>query len=135
MLGYNEGLAHRIEAGADCFLMPSRFEPCGLNQIYSLRYGTVPIVRRTGGLADTVVDLTPSTLRDHSATGFVFEDASPQALLNACERAVALYHKGASWAALATTGMRQDFSWQTSAAHYVDLYREAMANSASSPVG
>ncbi len=136
VIDYDEGLAHRIEAGADAFLMPSRFEPCGLNQIYSLRYGTVPIVRRTGGLADTVVDLTPDTLSDGSATGFVFGDATPQALLNACERAITLYQKDdGGWRTLATTGMRGDFSWQASATRYVKLYRRAMDDPAPSPVG
>ncbi|HEC16345.1 MAG TPA: glycogen synthase GlgA [Sedimenticola sp.] len=128
-LGYNEPLAHRIEAGADCFLMPSRFEPCGLNQLYSLRYGTVPIVRRTGGLADTVVDVNPHTLLDGSATGFVFDEPNTSALWNAVERAVKFRRRPpAWWQKLAMTGMRQDFCWESSARHYLDLYREAILN-------
>ncbi|RDH88198.1 MAG: glycogen synthase GlgA [endosymbiont of Escarpia spicata] len=126
-IGYDEGLAHRIEAGCDCFLMPSRFEPCGLNQIYSLRYGTIPIVRRTGGLADTVVDVNPHTLADGSATGFLFDNADGAGLWGAVERAIDFYHRPeVEWCILATTGMRQDLSWETSAKHYLDLYQDAI---------
>jgi starch synthase len=121
-IGYDEGLAHRIEAGADMFLMPSRFEPCGLNQLYSLRYGTVPIVRRAGGLADTVVDATPENLGAGKATGVVFPQASTGALLGAVDRALALWRDGARWQKLMLAGMRQDFSWRHSAAEYLRLY-------------
>lgn len=121
-IGYDEGLAHRIEAGADVFLMPSRFEPCGLNQMYSLRYGAVPIVRRVGGLADTVVDARAPTLADGSATGIVFDEASPEALLGAVARALELYKSKRAWRTLAMEGMRQDFSWRKSAHEYVALY-------------
>ncbi|MGR9109050.1 MAG: glycogen synthase GlgA, partial [Gammaproteobacteria bacterium] len=96
-IAYDEGLAHLIEAGADLFLMPSRFEPCGLNQMYSLRYGTIPIVRNTGGLADTVVDTTPATLESNTATGFVFEEANAAALLETIHRALAWYQKPSVW--------------------------------------
>ena len=122
-IGYDENLAHLLEAGADTFLMPSRFEPCGLNQMYSLRYGTLPIVRRTGGLADTVVDTTDTTLSDGTATGFVFRDASPQALLLAIERALALYKQPTLWNKVMRVAMKQDFSWGRSAKHYMDLYQ------------
>jgi starch synthase len=125
--GYDEGRAHRIEAGADAFLMPSRFEPCGLNQMYSLRYGTVPIVHRTGGLADTVVDTSPERIEAGEATGFTFDNISPEALWGAVRRALLLYREHRDlWPRLALNGMSQDFSWQASARHYVDLYREAL---------
>jgi starch synthase len=126
-IGYDEGLSHRIEAGCDCFLMPSRFEPCGLNQMYSLRYGTVPIVRRTGGLADTVVDVTPSTLSNGSATGFVFDNADGNSLWGAVEHAINFYRRSITdWEILARTGMQQDFSWEASAQHYLELYQTAI---------
>ena len=125
-LGYSEDLAHRIEAGADMFLMPSRFEPCGLNQMYSLRYGTVPIVRRTGGLADTVVDASEETLAAGAATGFVFDSPVPQALLATLLRALSLYTQTPRWQRLVKTGMAQDFSWQKSARQYLDLYAETL---------
>ena len=120
-------LAYQIEAGADAFLMPSRFEPCGLNQMYSMRYGTTPIVHRTGGLADTVVDATPSTLAEGCATGFVFEDYSVEALVKAVEEAVTLFANRAQWAQMMRTGMRQDFSWDRSARAYVQLYHAAIS--------
>ncbi|HBH97705.1 MAG TPA: glycogen synthase GlgA [Candidatus Omnitrophica bacterium] len=118
-------LAYQIEAGADAFLMPSRFEPCGLNQMYSMRYGTLPIVHRTGGLADTVVDATPSALAAGRATGFIFEDYSAEALVEAVEEAVALFANRAQWTQVMRTGMRQDFSWDRSAREYVTLYETA----------
>jgi starch synthase len=121
-IGYEEALAHRIEAGADMFLMPSRFEPCGLNQLYSLRYGTVPIVRRVGGLADTVVDATPNTLAAGTASGVMFREAQPRALVNAVTRALTLYPDQRRWKKLVVTGMRQDFSWRHSAGEYLTLY-------------
>ena len=126
-IGFNEELAHLIESGADLFVMPSLFEPCGLNQIYSLRYGTVPIVRRTGGLADTVVDTTPETLKNCTATGIVFDEATLPALLAALDRAMALYQKPALWKQVMRTGMQQDFSWKHSAKQYLTLYQQAIA--------
>lgn len=128
-LGYDEGKAHRIEAGADCFLMPSRFEPCGLNQLYSLRYGTIPIVHRTGGLADTVVDASPTNLEAGSATGFAFEHANADGLWYAMRQAIGVYKRSLDeWRQLALTGMAQDFSWEASALRYEELYREAIAD-------
>ncbi|MFN3543871.1 MAG: glycogen synthase GlgA [Thiobacillus sp.] len=121
-IGYDEPLAHQIEAGADLFLMPSRFEPCGLNQMYSLRYGTPPVVFKTGGLADTVVDTTPETQEDATATGFVFDDPSVEGLIAAVRRALALFREPAQWRRLQQAGMRQSFDWSQSAAHYLDLY-------------
>jgi starch synthase len=124
-LGFNEPLAHRIEAGADLFLMPSQFEPCGLNQLYSLRYGTIPIVRRTGGLADSIVDATPSTIVWGKATGFVFAPYTASALLASVRRAVALYSNNKPlWTKLVDNAMAQDFSWERSARRYEALMLE-----------
>lgn len=121
-IDYDEKLAHLLEAGSDSFLMPSRFEPCGMNQLYSLRYGTPPIVRNTGGLADSVVDATSANLSRHRATGFVFENANSHDLLQAIDRALDLYARPDEWKNLMLTGMREDFSWTRSAAAYTDLY-------------
>jgi starch synthase len=121
-IGFDEALAHLIEGGADLFLMPSRFEPCGLNQMYSLRYGTVPLVRHVGGLADTVVDHAPRRSR---ATGFVFEDYRPDALLRTLERALEVYQDKRKWRALQVAGMSQDHSWDRSAREYVKIYERA----------
>ncbi|MBK1703018.1 glycogen synthase GlgA [Halochromatium glycolicum] len=126
-IGYDESRAHLIEAGSDIFLMPSRFEPCGLNQMYSLRYGTVPIARRTGGLADTIVDTNANTLSNGQATGFLFDEANTDALWAAIERALALYRDAPdSWRQLMRTGMAQDLSWEASAQRYQDFYQEAI---------
>ncbi len=122
-LGFDNQLAHEIEAGADLFLMPSRFEPCGLNQLYSLKYGTAPIVRRTGGLADTVVDTTPETLADGTATGFAFEKYAAADLLATIKRALAVYADRKTWLKIMRTGMMQNWSWDESARKYVALYR------------
>jgi starch synthase len=121
-IGFDESLAHLIEAGADAFLMPSRFEPCGMNQMYSQRYGTPPIVRATGGLADTVVDCNPATLADDSASGFVFQEPSAQALLATMLRATRAWHEQTSWRVLQRNGMRRDFGWEASARRYVAIY-------------
>jgi starch synthase len=126
-IGYDEALAHRIEAGADIFLMPSRFEPCGLNQMYSLRYGTVPIVRRVGGLADTVTDATEVALADGTATGIVFDEANAAALARAVVRALDLFADQGKWRALALNGTSRDFSWRNSARAYAALYDRALA--------
>ena len=123
-IGYDENLAHQIEAGADIFLMPSRFEPCGLNQMYSQRYGTLPIVRKTGGLADTVVDALPESIADNTASGFVFNDAAPGALLETIKRSLLLYANPPLWQELQRNAMGKDFSWQNSANHYLKLYSE-----------
>ena len=110
---YSDELAHKIEAGADLFLMPSRYEPCGLNQIYSLKYGAVPIVRATGGLDDTIND----------RNGFKFHEYSGQALLEAIRTALSAYGNKVRWNALVRNGMQADFSWNASAAEYSELYR------------
>ena len=122
-IGFDEGLAHLIEAGADMFLMPSRFEPCGLNQMYSLRYGTPPIVRATGGLADTVVDFSEASLATGTANGFSFMEATAPALLAAIRRAIALWHKPRLWRQLQRNGMAFDWSWSGPARQYAGLYR------------
>jgi starch synthase len=123
-IGYDESLAHRIEAGADCLLIPSRYEPCGLNQMYSMAYGTIPIAHRTGGLADSIVDLDEQSRRDYTATGFIFDDDSPQAILEACLRALSHFQsRRIDWWKLVITGMKKDFSWSNSAAQYFELYQ------------
>jgi starch synthase len=122
-IGFDERLAHHIEAGADAFLMPSRFEPCGLNQMYSLRYGTVPIVRATGGLEDTVDDYDSAT---GTGTGFKFRDYTPAALVQAVRRAVTLYANAAAWERVQVAGMQEDHSWDVSAREYVKVYRSAI---------
>ncbi|RMD71621.1 MAG: glycogen synthase GlgA [Gammaproteobacteria bacterium] len=123
---FDEGLAHLITAGADMFLMPSRFEPCGLNQMYSQRYGTVPIVHRVGGLADTVVDANEDNLIKGIATGIQFVPASPEGVLEGVERGLALFRQPDIWRQLMENGMRQDFSWHKSAWHYLAFYRQAL---------
>jgi starch synthase len=119
---YDEGLAHMIEGGSDIFLMPSRFEPCGLNQIYSLKYGTVPVVRATGGLDDTIRDYSES----EEANGFKFSAYSPEDLLGTVRRALQVYRDRERWEALMRRGMRQDFSWRRSAERYLDLYQSLL---------
>ena len=125
-IGFDEALAHLIEAGADLFLMPSRFEPCGLNQMYSLRYGTPPVVRATGGLADTVVDCTPRTLADGTANGFAFGPPTTEALLAAVDRAIEAWREPATWRRLQRNGMARDWGWGPAARQYADLYRSCL---------
>jgi starch synthase len=126
-IGYDEKLSHLLEAGSDIFLMPSRFEPCGLNQLYSLRYGTPPVVRRTGGLGDSVIHTSESTLQQKTASGFVFETAAADALLKTIDRALYYYAQPNVWKQIVQTGMQLDFSWKRSAKTYLALYREAAA--------
>jgi len=121
-IGYDNVLAHKIEAGADMFLMPSRFEPCGLSQMYSLRYGTVPIVRATGGLDDTVQDFVAKTKH---GTGFKFDAYDGRALLKATRAALETYRDPKLWQAVQANGMAKDFSWKASAAAYGTLYEAA----------
>src|SRR6187455_1548190 len=125
-IGFDEGLAHLIEGGSDIFLMPSQFEPCGLNQMYSLRYGTVPLVRATGGLYDTVSNYDPDT---GAGTGFTFEDYSTEALLGTLRRALRVYQQRNAWGRLQVAGMRQDHSWDSSARAYVKVYERARTSS------
>jgi starch synthase len=112
-VGFSEELAHLIEAGADIFLMPSRYEPCGLNQMYSQRYGTLPVARATGGLADTIED---------GATGFLFENPGGEDLLKSVRRALEVYRHPAAWQGMQRAAMARDFSWERAARRYADLY-------------
>ncbi|MBS1229676.1 MAG: glycogen/starch synthase, ADP-glucose type [Proteobacteria bacterium] len=122
-VGYDEAMAHRFIAGGDVLLVPSRFEPCGLTQLYALRYGTLPLVRRVGGLADTVIDASAENLAADRATGFVFADAASQAIGKRIREACALYRDRRAWQQVQRRAMLQDFSWDDSAAHYESLYR------------
>ncbi|HWN83887.1 MAG TPA: glycogen synthase GlgA [Vicinamibacterales bacterium] len=125
-IGFDEGLAHLIEGGSDIFLMPSQFEPCGLNQMYSLRYGTVPLVRATGGLYDTVSNYDAAT---GEGTGFTFHDYSPDALLGTLRWALAVYRDRDAWRRLQRAGMQRDHSWDSSARAYVSVYERARTSS------
>jgi len=127
-IGFDDKLAHQIEAGADIFLMPSRFEPCGLNQMYSLLYGTVPIVRSVGGLADSVVNATEDNLANGTATGFQFSDYTHLALSEQIHRALEIYRDAPKWQQIMSTGMRQDWSWSRSAQTYARVYERAIKN-------
>ena len=122
-IGYDEAFAHRLIAGADAILVPSRFEPCGLTQLYGLRYGSLPVVRRTGGLADTVVDATDDAIAADRATGFSFDAATPAALDGAIQRAIAAYADAPRWRRLMLRAMAQDFSWRGAAQKYMALYQ------------
>jgi starch synthase len=123
-IGFDEGLAHLIEGGSDIFLMPSQFEPCGLNQMYSLRYGTVPLVRATGGLYDTVKNYDAAT---GGGTGFAFDDYTPEALLGTLRWALSVFEQREAWRRLQRAGMLQDHSWDSSARAYVKVYERAKA--------
>jgi len=125
-IGYDETLAHQIEAGIDAFLMPSKFEPCGLNQMYSLRYGSIPIVTNVGGLSDSVVGVNKKTLAAHTATGFVFNEPTASEFLITLNSAIALYKQPKKWASVVKTGMTQNFGWQTSARQYLKLYQSVL---------
>ena len=129
-LGYDTALSSRIYGGADCFLMPSRYEPCGLGQLIALRYGAVPIVRRTGGLADTVSEFDPAR---RSGTGFLFDAVEVGAMLDAVQRAVTAFRRPEQWSALVRNGMTEDFSWDASAREYALLYKKALRPAAPRP--
>lgn len=120
---YDEAMAHRIEAASDIYLMPSYFEPCGLNQLYSMRYGTLPVVTHVGGLADTVVDAVQENIDDNTANGFVLYEHSSSALLATVQRALALYGKPELWRQLQLNAMSRDFSWKASAEYFIKLYQ------------
>ena len=129
-IGYSEELAHLLEAAADFFVMPSRYEPCGLNQLYSLRYGTVPVVHHVGGLADTVVDATPENLDNGTATGVVFYEANEESLHTALLRAIELFNDTVHWQQVQVAGMHTDFGWLNSARQYMVLYAETSGQAA-----
>jgi len=133
-IGYSESLSHQIEAGCDVFLMPSRFEPCGLNQLYSLRYGTIPIVNNVGGLSDTVLDVNHSQTNLDKATGFVMKSTGVKELYQQIVRAINLYQDSDKWLTLISNGMRKDYSWKQSARAYLDLYRAALKEHVSSDI-
>jgi starch synthase len=117
-LGFSEEIAHLIEAGSDIFLMPSKYEPCGLNQMYSLKYGTIPVVRATGGLADTIIEY-----KNANGNGFLFDKYEPSALITAIKRALRLYKNREEWNKLIKQAMAYDFSWEVSAKKYIELYK------------
>ena len=118
-IGYDEGLSHRVQAGSDMFLMPSRREPCGLTQLYALRYGALPVVRATGGLADTVIDMNAGS----KGTGFSFSGLTPEDLLSTIRRALDLYRQHRKWTAAQKRAMEQVFTWEKAARSYLDLYQ------------
>jgi starch synthase len=130
-IGFSNELAHRIEAGADIFLMPSRYEPCGLNQLYSLKYGTVPVVHATGGLADSITGADDETIAAGTANGFSFDHYTTAALADTLERACRAFANKAVWSQLVRTGMQQDWSWNHSAREYVRVYQTTLAKASS----
>ena len=123
---FDNKLAHEIETGADIFLMPSKYEPCGLNQMYSLRYGTIPVVRETGGLADTIIDANDENLKNGTATGFTMKGYFAAELLFSIDRALELYKSKAQWRSLIKNAMKQDWSWEKSADEYVELFKSVL---------
>lgn len=127
VLGYDEALSHRLQAGVDVLMVPSRFEPCGLTQMYALRYGSLPLVARVGGLADTVTDVTEDSLADGTATGFTFSPVTVPALLGAIDRALATHRRTELWRQIQRNAMARDVSWAASARHYVTTYHAAIA--------
>lgn len=127
-IGFDEALAHRIEAGSDLFLMPSRFEPCGLNQMYSMCYGTLPIVSASGGLIDSVTDINSKSLKNGKGTGFVLNALTSTDLHQRVAEAIELYHQRESWKQLVSKVMKQDFSWQTAAQQYEKLYEHSISS-------
>ena len=122
-IGFNDRLAHRIYAGSDFFLMPSKYEPCGLGQMIAMRYGAIPVARATGGLADTIQDYDPLA---SMGTGFLFHDYSPYALLESLKRAFCVYTDIRKMKKMVADGMKTDFSWKNSASRYIELYRHAI---------
>ena len=125
-LGYDEALSHRLQGGGDAILIPSRFEPCGLTQLYGLRYGTLPLVRAVGGLADTVVDCSLENLAEGSASGFVFHELDESALRSAMRRAFALQRRPADWRAVQRHAMALRFGWDHAAGEYMAVYRSVL---------
>ena len=132
-VGYEEPLAHRLVAGGDILLHPARYEPCGLTQLYAMRYGTLPVVRSTGGLRDTVVDATDDTLHRGTATGFMFEGTTSDDMVRCVERALALYRQPMAWRNVQRQAMAQDFGWEEPARRYLALYRSLMPQAVATP--
>jgi starch synthase len=124
--GYHEHLSHNIMAGCDMFIMPSRFEPCGLNQLYGLAYGTPPIISPTGGLADSIIDTTEKTLKNKTATGFVLETVTNVSLFDTIERAIVTWQDKKIWRKIQQNGMKRDISWDFSAKDYLKLYKKTL---------
>ncbi|MGB6230955.1 MAG: glycosyltransferase, partial [Litorimonas sp.] len=122
-IGYDEPFAHRLQAGADAILIPSRFEPCGLTQLCAMRYGTVPVVSRVGGLMDTVVGATPATMQTGSATGVTFHPVGAHMLWAAIDKTLTLYQDKAAWTRMRDNGLAMNFGWTDPARDYLDLYR------------
>lgn len=122
-IGYDESLSHLLQGGADAIVIPSRFEPCGLTQLYGLRYGCVPVAARTGGLADTIIDANEAAITTGVATGFLFDGVTPQSLTRALQHAIARFADRQAWKSIQEQGMKADFSWKRSGRHYADLYR------------
>jgi starch synthase len=127
VVGYDEGLSHTMQGGSDAILIPSRFEPCGLTQLYGLRYGCVPVVARTGGLADTVIDANEAAVAAGVATGFQFTSANADAFMQAVRRVAALHADRPAWSSLQKQGMKADVSWARSARRYAELYKNLIA--------
>jgi starch synthase len=127
-IGYDEPLSHRLQAGSDAIIVPSRFEPCGLTQLYGLRYGTLPVVARVGGLADTVIDANGAALHDGVATGFQFSPVDAEQLAAAVERACDLYAEPLAWQRVVKRAMTREVSWSVAAGGYVDVYRRLLAS-------
>ncbi len=121
---YSDKIAHQIIAGSDLFLMPSRYEPCGLTQMYSLRYGTIPVVHATGGLADTVINTTTETLADGTANGFSFQEDNMDQFSNCLNSALWTYYQKETWKTLVERAMQEDWSWKKSAQEYINLYKK-----------
>jgi starch synthase len=126
MLGYDEALSHLVQAGCDTILVPSRFEPCGLTQLYGLRYGSIPVVARTGGLNDTVIDANDAALQAGAATGFQFSPVDQPTLEHTLQRAAECYADEALWRGMQKRGMASDVSWTRSASAYAQLYRNLL---------
>jgi starch synthase len=126
-IGYNEKISHLLQGGADAILIPSRFEPCGLTQLYGLAYGCVPVASRTGGLADTIIDANEAAVTAGVATGILFDGVGGEHVRDAINRTVALYGQPSVWRSLQRQGMKADFSWQRSGARYAALYQGLLA--------
>ena len=129
-IGYEEPLAHRLQAGGDMLLLPARYEPCGLSQLYAMRYGTLPVVRATGGLRDTVTDADEEARRVGAATGFAFANPTAEDLIDGIDRGIAVYRRPLAWRRIQRRAMARDFGWETPARHYLDLYRNLVPGAA-----